>query len=87
MLESAAFLLVKVLVSLFTSGMADSDIRIYEVTFCSRVAGWLNALFALHPEWPFRRAEIEESKAIHRKRSDLRIYGDAEKLVDRGTRS
>ena len=26
----------------------DSDIRVYEVTFCSRVAGWANALFAAH---------------------------------------
>lgn len=60
--------------------MPDSDIRTYEVTFCSRVAGWLNALFTRHPEWPFRRAEIEESKAIKRKRSDLRVYGDAKKL-------
>jgi len=61
--------------------MSDSDTRTYEVTFCSRVAGWANALFARHPEWPFRRAEIEESKAIHRKRSDLRFYGDAKKLI------
>jgi len=61
--------------------MAGLDIRTYEVTFCSRVAGWVNALFAQHPEWPFRRAEIEESKAINRKRSDLRIYGDAQKLI------
>ena len=60
---------------------SDSDTRTYEVTFCSRVAGWANALFARHPEWPFRRAEIEESKAIHRKRSDLRFYGDAKKLI------
>lgn len=61
--------------------MSGPDIRTYEVTFCSRVAGWANALFARHPEWPFRRAEIEESKAIHRKRSDLRFYGDARKLI------
>jgi hypothetical protein len=61
--------------------MVSSDIRTYEVTFCSRVAGWLNALFAAHPEWPFRRAEIEESRAIKRKRSDLRIYGDGKKLI------
>jgi type I restriction-modification system DNA methylase subunit len=60
---------------------SDSAPRTYEVTFCSRVAGWANALFARHPEWPFRRAEIEESKAIHRKRSDLRFYGDAKKLI------
>lgn len=61
--------------------MADSDIRTYEVTFCSRVAGWANALFAAHPEWPFRRAEIEKSKASSRKRSDLQIFGNANKLI------
>src|SRR5437667_5157257 len=61
--------------------MSGSDIRTYEVTFCSRVAGWANALFAEHPEWPFRRAEIEESRAIKRKRSDLRVYGGAKKLI------
>ncbi|MBI4662499.1 MAG: N-6 DNA methylase [Verrucomicrobia bacterium] len=63
-------------------GMANgSDIRTCEVTFCSRVAGWLNALFAEHPEWPFRRAEIEESRAINRKRSDLRVYGERKRLI------
>jgi len=61
--------------------MAVPDLRLHEVTFCSRVAGWANALFARHPEWPFRRAEIEESKAIKRKRSDLRFYGDADRLI------
>src|SRR5439155_10339415 len=61
--------------------MAASEIRTHEVTFCSRVSGWANALFDAHPEWPFRRAEIEESKAINRKRSDLRIHGDAGKLL------
>jgi len=61
--------------------MAGSDNRTYEVTFCSRVAGWANSLFDQHPEWPFRRAEIEQSKAIKRKRSDLRIYGKADKLI------
>ena len=61
--------------------MASTDLRTYEVTFCSRVAGWANALFAEHPEWPFRHAEIEQSRAIQRKRSDLRFYGDAAKLI------
>jgi hypothetical protein len=61
--------------------MAEQDSRTYEVTFCSRVAGWANELFNQHPEWPFRRAEIEESKAISRKRSDLRIHGGAGKLI------
>lgn len=61
--------------------MSGPDTRTYEVTFCSRVAGWANVLFSRHPEWPFRRAEIEESKAIHRKRSDLRFCGDAKKLI------
>jgi len=62
-------------------GMSERDTRTHEVTFCSRVAGWSNALFADHPEWPFRRAEIEQSKAIKRKRSDVRIHGDAAKLI------
>jgi len=61
--------------------MAEQDSRTHEVTFCSRVAGWANELFNQHPEWPFRRAEIEESKAIKRKRSDLRIHGVAGKLI------
>jgi hypothetical protein len=61
--------------------MADQDSRTHEVTFCSRVAGWANELFSQHPEWPFRRAEIEESKAIKRKRSNLRIHGGAGKLI------
>jgi hypothetical protein len=43
--------------------------------------GGANELFHQHPEWPFRRAEIEESRAIHRKRSDLRFYGDAARLI------
>lgn len=61
--------------------MPDADLRTHEVAFCSRVAGWLNALFAAHPEWPFRRAEIEDSHALHRKRSDLRVYGEARRLI------
>src|SRR5271169_4898152 len=61
--------------------MAVQDSRTHEVTFCSRVAGWANELFNQHPEWPFRRAEIEESKATKRKRSDLRIHGGAGKLI------
>jgi len=59
----------------------DTDLRTHEIAFCSRVAGWLNALFAAHPEWPFRRAEIEQSLALRRKRSDLRVYGDARRLI------
>ena len=61
--------------------MGDTDTRTHEVTFCSRVAGWANALFEQHPKWPFRRADIEQSKAIKRKRSDLRIYGKADRLI------
>jgi hypothetical protein len=61
--------------------VVNPDTRIHEVTFCSRVAGWANALFELHPEWPFRRAEIEESKSIKRKRSDLRIHGERGELI------
>ena len=61
--------------------MPTSDIRTHEVTFCSRVAGWANTLFAAHPEWPFRKADIEKSKDIKRKRSDIRIEGEAGKLT------
>jgi len=61
--------------------MPAPDNRTHEVTFCSRVAGWANTLFAAHPEWPFRKAEIEKSKDIKRKRSDLRIEGQGGKLI------
>ncbi len=61
--------------------MAERDIRTYEVTFCSRVAKWADALFAQHPEWGFKRSEIEESKGIERKRSDWRVYGVRDNLV------
>src|SRR5437870_11248048 len=61
--------------------MPDSDIRIHEVTFCSRVSKWADSLFAGHPDWPFSRTEIEESKGIKRKRSDLRVYDSARKLI------
>jgi hypothetical protein len=47
----------------------DTDLRTHEIAFCSRVAGRLNALFAAHPEWPFRRAEIEQSHALRRKQT------------------
>jgi len=61
--------------------MAERDIRTYEVTFCSRVSKWADALFAQNPVWGFKRSEIEESKGIERKRSDLRVYGVRENLV------
>ncbi|MBI4026670.1 MAG: SAM-dependent DNA methyltransferase [Verrucomicrobia bacterium] len=61
--------------------MATRDIRTHEVTFCSRVAKWAEAIFSGNAGLPFRRAEIEESKGIRRKRSDLRIYDDQKRLV------
>jgi hypothetical protein len=61
--------------------MPDKDIRVHEVTFCSRVSKWADALFAEHPEWPFKRTEIEESTGADRKRSDLRFYGASDKLI------
>jgi hypothetical protein len=42
--------------------MSDKDIRVHEVTFCSRVSKWADALFAEHPEWPSKRTAIEDSK-------------------------
>ena len=61
--------------------MPDRDSRLYEVTFCSRVSKWADSLFAQHPDLPFLRTEIEESKGIKRKRSDLRVYGPHNKLI------
>lgn len=61
--------------------MAHNDIRIHEVTFCGRVMKWAEALFKSQPESPFKRVEIEESKGIKRKRSDLRIYDHGKKLL------
>jgi hypothetical protein len=55
--------------------MAERDIWTYEITFCSRVSKWADALFAQYLAWGFKRAEIEKSKGIERKRSDLRGYG------------
>lgn len=61
--------------------MTTKDNRIHEVTFCSRVAKWSEAIFAANPEIPFQRVEIEESKGIRRKRSDLRVYDRQDRLV------
>ncbi len=58
-----------------------NDIRIHEVTFCGRVMKWAEAIFRDNPDLPFRRVEIEESKGIKRKRSDLRIYDGNKKLL------
>jgi hypothetical protein len=55
--------------------MVVGDVRTYEVTFCSRVSRRADSLFSENPSWNFSRTEIEESKGIKRKRSDLRIYG------------
>jgi len=55
--------------------MAERDIRTYEVTFCSRVSKWADSIFEDNLALSFKRTEIEESKGIKRKRSDLRVYG------------
>ena len=61
--------------------MAVGDARTYEVTFCSRVSKWADTLFSENPSWNLVRSEIEESKGINRKRSDLRFYGKKNRLV------
>lgn len=61
--------------------MSDGDVRTHEVTFCSRVSKWADSIFGSHADLPFKRTEIEQSKGIKRKRSDLRVYGDGEKLI------
>jgi len=61
--------------------MTVGDIRTHEVTFCSRVSKWADSLFSKNPDWNFARTEIEESKGIKKKRSDLRVYDAKKKLV------
>ena len=61
--------------------MADRDIRTHEVTFCSRVSKWADSIFENTPALSFKRTEIEESKGIKRKRSDVRVYGANNKLI------
>jgi hypothetical protein len=61
--------------------MAPADIRTHEVSFCGRVKSWTDELFREHSELPFERVEIEETLRKTRKRSDLRIYDRANKLV------
>jgi len=61
--------------------MAFADARTHEVTFCSRVSKWADALFPENQSWGFVRTEIEESKGLKNKRSDLRIYGPQNQLV------
>jgi methylase of polypeptide subunit release factors len=61
--------------------MAVSDARTHEVTFCSSVSKWADALFEKNPAWSFKRTDIEQSKGIKQKRSDLRVYGAKNELV------
>ncbi len=61
--------------------MAPADIRTHEISFCARVKSWADELFKEHSELPFKRVEIEETLSKTRKRSDLRIYDRANKLV------
>ncbi len=61
--------------------MAPADIRTHEISFCARVKSWADELFREHPDLPFKRVEIEETLSKTRKRSDLRIYDRANKLV------
>src|ERR1017187_6170825 len=61
--------------------MAERDIRTHEVTFCSRVSKWADSISENNPALSFKHTEIEESKGIKRKRSDLRVYGANNKLI------
>src|SRR5713101_8418596 len=56
----------------------------HEITFCARVKAWAEALFKDRKDLPFARVDIEESRDIGRKRSDLRFYrskGDRNPIV------
>jgi methylase of polypeptide subunit release factors len=79
--RSALILFVNSRSNPYALDMAERDIRTYEVTFCSRVSKWADALFAQNPAWGFKRTEIEESGGIEPKRSDLRFYGVRENLI------
>jgi hypothetical protein len=59
----------------------DNDIRIHEVTFCSRVSKWADSIFERNPHLHLKRTEIEESKGIKKKRSDFRVYDAKNKLI------
>ena len=61
--------------------MTERDIRTHEVTFCSRVSKWADSIFENNPALSFKHTDIEESKGIKRKRSDLRVYGANNKLI------
>jgi hypothetical protein len=61
--------------------MAPADIRTHEISFCGRVKSWADELFREHPDLPFKRVEIEETLNKTRRRSDLRVYDKANKLV------
>ena len=61
--------------------MAPADIRTHEVTFCGRVKSWADSFFKEHPDLPFKRVDMEETLKKTRKRSDLRVYDKANKLV------
>jgi hypothetical protein len=52
---------------LLRSSMAVGDARTHEVTFCSRVSKWADALFSQNPGWNSNLAEIcEESCGVLR---------------------
>jgi hypothetical protein len=61
--------------------MAVSDARTHEVTFCSSVSKWSDSIFEKNPAWSFKRTDIEQSKGIKLKRSDLRVYQKNGKLI------
>ena len=61
--------------------MAERDNRTNEVTFCSRVSKWADSIFEKNPDLTFKRTEIEESKNIKKKRSDLRVYDANNRLI------
>jgi hypothetical protein len=39
---------------------AAPEVRVHEVEFCGRIKSWMDAIIALHPEWPFERVAIEK---------------------------
>lgn len=57
--------------------------RIHEADFCAEIASYSNAIFSIHPEYPFKSARIEGygRGADKAKRKDLRIFDDSGRLI------
>ena len=63
--------------------MPVASTRIHEADFCAQVASYSNAIFSVHPDYPFKSARIEGfgRGAEKAKRKDLRFYDESNRLI------